>query len=74
MIETVRGNNACYVCGNPIAWTGNIFGGLSIAHGSEVMAEVTVVGKNGNLVDLGVQIQCEACNAINQFQAKQTVN
>jgi hypothetical protein len=73
LIDVVRGSNACHVCQHPIAWAGNIFGGLVVAHGSEVSAEVTVVGKTGNMIDLGVQIQCEACNAINQFTAQQTV-
>jgi hypothetical protein len=73
MLEIVRGTDACYVCGHPISWAGNMFGGLVVAHGTELIAEVTVVGKNGDQVDLGVQIQCVECNAINQFQSTQTV-
>lgn len=61
--------HSCYICGHTMGWVGHIFGGLTISHGNEVDATVSVSKEKNELsqVELAIQLQCPECGSINQF-------
>ncbi len=70
MEDTIHAGHTCFACGHVIAWAGNLFGGLTVSHGSEVDATICV-SQSANpygQVELSVQLQCSKCKAVNQFK------
>jgi hypothetical protein len=59
----------CYICGHIVPWVGHIFGGITISHGNETDATVSVSKKRNaeHQVELAIQLQCPECGSINQF-------
>ncbi len=76
MKDVIHASHTCYACGRPIAWVGNVFGGLTVSHGNEVDATVCVSkGTNqSGQVELAIQLQCPECKAVNQFKALHKVS
>ncbi|MFD1676903.1 hypothetical protein [Alicyclobacillus fodiniaquatilis] len=65
----LHSSHTCFACGHTMPWTGNIFGSLTIAHGNEIDATISVTGEKDDHVELAIQVQCPECGAVNQFKA-----
>ena len=68
--ETIHATHHCFICNRIIPWVGNVFGELTVSHGNEVDATITTskAANQAGQVELGIQLQCPECGAVNQFK------
>ncbi|WP_245630082.1 hypothetical protein [Alicyclobacillus acidiphilus] len=66
----IHASHTCFACGHTMGWAGDIYGGIVVAHGNEVGADVSVIGSDPTYVHMAIQLQCPECGAVNQFKGR----